>query len=207
MGRIIKAKGMHDSEVQLDSKPAKLVSDNSRIIAREVYQAQLDARQSIREAQEKAQKTIIAAKAEQKVRREEAVAKASERSFTAAALEAVALFKKRAELFAEMEQDIKKLGSAMIDKVVGASEGASAAHSSAIEKSIRGLRGQRKFVVGLGPEDMTSLQEENHLEALKAIPEIILKSETTPKGFAQLRFEFGEVLARSGPILKALAEF
>lgn len=205
MGRIIKAKvGEHAVEAP-PIKSQESGSDNSRIIAREVYQAQLNARKRVRQAEEDAQIQVLAAKKALQNRRKVAIAKSSEASFTQAALDAIDSFKTRANVFAEMERDIRLLGDAMLEKVMGeAPAKANAVLPGAIAKSIDNLRAQRKFVVGLGKTDLSKLEADGTLKKLKKLPEVIVKTEAVANGFVCLRFEFGEVLARSKPVLKAL---
>lgn len=181
-----------------------------KVLEREVYQAQNEAKQILDEAADKREKLLADAKRHAAQAREEAMSKGAAEAFAQAASEALLAFRRRAQRYAEASDDIRTLALEIAKKVLGVDPALPTARVDEImKKGMAQLRARRRLRVQVPASRLESLADERPklMRALKDEPDLVVEpADDVNPGFARVVTEIGGALCAEATALDSLAD-
>ena len=140
---------------------------------------------------------------------EEAMTQGASEAFAAAAAEALAAFRRRAERYAEAAEDIRALALEVVKKIIGTDPDLGPKDVDAIlSRGLAQLRARRRLRLQVGEARLAALAHErpNLMKALVSEPDLLIEAaEDVGVGFARVVTEIGGALCAELTALDELA--
>lgn len=209
MARVIKAGGPGGPRPA--RAPARVVEQSGKkVIERAVYQAKQDAAHILRRAEDERQRVLAEGKRKASQAHEEAMTRGASEAFSAAATEALAAFRKRAERYAEAADDIRVLALEVVKKLLGADPDLGQRDVEKIlQRGMAQLRARRRLRVQVSQRRLDQLASErpNLMKALQSEPDLVVEpTDDVGLGFARVVTEIGGALCAEQTALDALSQ-
>lgn len=181
-----------------------------KVLEREVYQAQAEAKQILDDAAAQREKLLQEAKKHAAQAREEAMAKGAAEAFAQAASEALLAFRRRADRYGEAADDIRTLAMEVVKKVLGADPALPSARAEEIlKKGMAQLRARRRLRLQVPASRLAALADERPklMRAVAGEPDLLIEAaDDVNPGFARVVTEIGGALCAEQTALDSMAE-
>jgi flagellar biosynthesis/type III secretory pathway protein FliH len=209
MARVIKGQKSDTPEPKVIVAAPKVVG-GGRVIERDVYRAQQEAREIVKQGELDKKKRLAEGKRQANQAREEAMAKGAADAFAEAAKEAIVIFKNRANRYADVESDIHVLADEITLKVLGSAPSLKTTDVDAIVKAgVNRLRARRRLKLQFSPGRLAQLKVEQAdvLSRVAAEPDFDLEdaSDVNP-GFVRVVTDVGGALCDESAAVSTLSQ-
>lgn len=209
MGRIIK--GTKDGGVAPVRpslvEPAK-PAEGGRVIEKDVYRAQLSARDILKEGEQTRRKRLEEARKMTEQVKEEAMATGAVEGFSGAAQKAIEIYAERSKALSQVEGDIRSLADGIVQKILGSPLHLDAARQDQIvQGGLHRLRLKRRLTLQCSLGRIAEIEAEDAalIRSVEQVPDIdLIETENVRQGYLRIVTDAGNALCKESVALAAL---